>query len=92
MNVYMVWHIRHAKFLDGSPTEHFGQEGEILCDEQSGDDVKLLGVYASEADAQGRVDRARSQPGFSEEPNCFLIDGATLGEDQWVDGFVSVPD
>ena len=91
MDVFMVWHVRHAKFLDGSPTEHFGEDGELSWDEQSGDDPKLLGIYATKADAEGRIERARKQPGFKDEPDCFMIDTLTLGEDQWTDGFVTIP-
>ncbi|MBG6218511.1 hypothetical protein IWX75_002994 [Arthrobacter sp. CAN_A6] len=92
MDVYMVWHIHHAKWLDGSPIEHFGDDGQILLDEQSGDDAKMLGVYASQNAAGARIDRARTQPGFEDEPKCFLIDAATLGDDLWTDGYVSIAD
>ncbi|MHA7239113.1 DUF7336 domain-containing protein [Arthrobacter sp. TMS1-12-1] len=92
MDVYMVWHIHHAKWLHGSPTEHFGDDGQILLDGQSGDDTKMLGVYASQEEAQARIDRAQTQPGFEDEPECFFIDAATLGEDLWTDGYVTVPD
>ena len=91
MDLFMVWHVRHAKFLDGSPTEHFGEDGELSWDEQSGDDPKLLGIYATKTDAEGRIERARLQPGFKDELDCILIDTLTLGEDQWTDGFVTIP-
>ncbi|WP_458117034.1 hypothetical protein [Arthrobacter sp. D2-10] len=91
MDVFMVWHVRHAKFLDGSPTEHFGEDGELTWDEQDGDSLKLLGVYATRAETEGRIERARQQPGFKDEPDCFMIDTLTLGEDKWTDGFVTIP-
>lgn len=83
----MVWHIHHAKWIDGSPTEHFGDDGQLLIHERSGDDTKMLGVYATEEAAQARIDRARTQPGFKDEPECFLIDAATLGDDLWAEGY-----
>lgn len=91
MDLFTVWHVRHAKFLDGSPTEHFDEDGELSWDEQSGDDLKNLGIYATKAEAEGRIERARQQPGFKDEPDCFMIDTSTLGEDQWTDGFVTIP-
>lgn len=92
MNVYLVWHIHHATWLDGSPTEHFSDDGVILLDEQSGDDAKMLGVYATQEAAQARIDRARTQPGFEDEPGCFLIDTATLDHDLWTEGYVMIRD
>lgn len=86
----MVWHVRHVKLLDGSPTEHLGEDGELSWDEQSGDDLKILGVYATEAEAERCIERARLRPGFMDEPDCFLIDVYTLGEDRWMDGFVTI--
>jgi hypothetical protein len=91
LNVYMVRHIRHAKFLDGSPTQHRGEDGELIWDEEDGDDLKLLGVYATEEEAEARIQRARNQEGFRDEPDCFMIDEYQLGEDFWTEGFVSIP-
>lgn len=92
MDVFPVWHVRHAAFIDGSPTEHRGTEGELLIDEQDGDDVKLLGIFRSEDTAQQRITRARSESGFQDEPDCFIVDRYCLDEDKWVDGFVTMSD
>ena len=91
MDVFMVWHIRHARFLDGSPTEHLGEDGELSLDEQSGDDTKILGIYETKNEAENRIVRARQEPGFKDEPDCFMIDTYALGEDQWIGGFVTIP-
>ena len=48
-------------------------DGSPLCDEQAGDDAKLLGVYCSDAAAQARIESARTLPGFSDEAACFHI-------------------
>jgi hypothetical protein len=90
MDVFLLRHIRHARNLDGSPTVH-RENGELIWDEEEGDDLKLLGVYSSEQRAQERIQRARVLPGFQQEPDCFMVDTYRLDEDQWTDGFVSVP-
>ena len=91
MDVYLLWHVRHARFLDASPTEHRGADGELVWDEEDGDDLKILGAYSTEQKAQERLVRARALPGFRDEPDCFLIDQYTLDEDKWTEGFVTVP-
>ncbi|MBF9131411.1 hypothetical protein I0C86_20950 [Plantactinospora sp. S1510] len=88
MDVFMLWHIRHARSLDGSPTLH-RQDGELIWDEEDGDDLKILGVYSSEQRAEERIQGARLLPGFRDEPDCFMVNRHRLDEDQWADGFVS---
>ncbi len=70
------------------------EDGELIWDEEDGDDLKILGAYSSEQKAQERLARARELPGFREEPDCFLIDFLidlyTLDEDRWSEGFISV--
>lgn len=92
MDVYLVHHIHHAAFLDGRPTQHRDESGELIWDQQDGDDLKVLGIFSSEAAADRVIERAREQPGFRDEPDCFLVTPYTVDEsDQWVDGFVSEP-
>jgi len=71
LNVYLVWNIRHAKFLDGSPTQHRDEDGELILDTQDGDDLKMLGIYATEDEAEGRIPSVRSKEGLRDEPDCF---------------------
>jgi hypothetical protein len=33
VEVYLVWHIRHARFLDGSPTVHRDDAGDPVWEE-----------------------------------------------------------
>jgi hypothetical protein len=55
------------------------------------DDSKLLGVYSSKIDADEKIKSLYNQlPGFNQYPNGFSIDQYTVGEDHWVEGFVSV--
>lgn len=91
MEVFVLWHIRHARWLDGRPTTHRDEAGELIWDEEDGDDLKILGVYSSEVRANERIQRARELPGFRDEPNCFYINGYTLDQDEWIDGFVTIP-
>ena len=91
MDVFLLWHVRHASFLDGRPTAHRGENGELVWDEEDGDDLKILGVYSTEHAARERIVRARELPGFCEEPDCFHIDRYILDEDGWTEGFVTLP-
>lgn len=53
-------------------------------------DIKLIGVYGSEADALAAQERLSAAPGFSEYPEGFLIDTYELGQDHWIEGFHSI--
>ena len=51
------------------------------------EDVKLIGVYSSNAFAQSAILRLSHLPGFSKWPDCFEITEYTLDEDNWTEGF-----
>jgi hypothetical protein len=63
------------------------------------EDVKMIGVYRSEASARMAVDRLKDQPGFRDLPNIvgsedegdegFHISEYTLDKDSWAEGYVS---
>ena len=91
MDVHLLWHVRHARNLDGSEVEHRDSSGEVLIDADF-DDMKLIGVYRAPELAASAVTRAQSRPGFSDEPHCFTIDTYTLAEDNWTEGFVTMPE
>lgn len=86
-DVFLLWHISHALRDEAAP-RHLDEDGEPLCDEQAGDDVKLLGVYSSDAAAQARIESARTLAGFSDEPVCFQVSRYTLDKDEWTEGFL----
>ncbi|MEU4763238.1 hypothetical protein AB0H12_08270 [Actinosynnema sp. NPDC023794] len=90
MEVFLLWHVRHARNLDGSPVGHVDEDGEPSYHEEDGDDVKLLGVYSTESRARDRIERARLTPGFSEEPDCFEVSRYGVDEDTWSEGFVTI--
>src|SRR5215475_5869007 len=54
------------------------------------EDVKLIGVYASLADAEAAVSRLAGQPGFRDHTDGFNIDAYEIGLDHWQEGFVSI--
>jgi hypothetical protein len=87
-DVFLLWHISHTLRADAPSTRHIDDDGSPLCDEQAGDDPKLLGVYSSDAAAQARIESARMLPGFSGEPYCFQISPYTLDKHEWTGGFV----
>ncbi len=54
-------------------------------------DVKMIGVYRSEADALAARQRLSAAPGFQDDPDGFSIDAYELGRDYWTDGFNTMP-
>ncbi len=56
--------------------------------ENGDDDEKLIGVYRTEDDAQAAIERVRTQPGFVDLPEGFLICPYHLNEDHWTAGYV----
>jgi hypothetical protein len=89
-DVFLLYHISHALRDDDADQGHLEPDGTPLCDEQMGDDVKLLGVYSSDAAARSRIESARTLPGFRDEPHCFQIVPQTIDKDDWTEGFVIV--
>lgn len=87
--VFLLWHISHAPRKNMPVTRHLDEDGDPLCDEQAGDNVKLLGVYPSETAARARIETARKLPGFSDEPDCFQTTQYTVGKDEWVHGYIT---
>ncbi|WP_093196242.1 hypothetical protein [Variovorax sp. YR750] len=55
----------------------------------SEEDVKLLGVFSSEARAVLAIDRARNLPGFSEAPDGFSVDKYQIDKSTWTEGFLT---
>jgi hypothetical protein len=90
VEIFLLWHVHHAQWPDGRPTIHRDDAGELVWDEESGDDLKILGAYSSEARAAARIQRARMLPGFRDEPDCFYVSRYTVDQDEWGDGFVTI--
>ena len=85
--VYLLWHISH---LNRDPVVHRDADGELLIEEDIGDDAKLLGCYSSLERAEARIAAAVAWPGFREEPDCFDISRMVVDHDYWEEGFVTI--
>jgi hypothetical protein len=53
------------------------------------EDDKLIGVYATAAEAEMAKQRMIRQPGFRESPDGFTVAQYALGQDHWTEGFVA---
>ena len=51
------------------------------------EDFKLIGVFATEQQAQAAMNQLKSQPGFKDYPNGFHIDAYPLNQINWSSGF-----
>ena len=51
------------------------------------EDFKLIGVFATEQQAQAAMNQLKSQPGFKDYPNGFHIDAYPLNKINWSSGF-----
>jgi len=56
-----------------------------LSEEQ--EDVKLIGVYSTQEQADAAQARSRQRPGFVDNPDGFYIQAYELDQDHWVEGF-----
>lgn len=54
------------------------------------DDVKFIGAYSSQSNAEAAALRLRTQPGFSAYPDGFDIHEYTIDDTEWREGFVTV--
>jgi hypothetical protein len=54
------------------------------------DDEKLVGVYATNADALAAKERLKLKPGFANTPEAFQIVEYELNQDHWSEGYVVV--
>ena len=62
----------------------------VMREFEDDEDVKLIGVYSSDENAQSAIKRVGEQPGFSENLSGFQISHYELNKDQWREGFVTV--
>jgi hypothetical protein len=54
------------------------------------EDIKLIGVYSTEAKAEKARVRSSRLSGFSDAPDGFEVGSYTVDRDSWTEGFVSV--
>jgi len=55
------------------------------------EDVKFIGVYSTEALGKDAIKTLRSQPGFSDHPQGFSLNGYELDSTYWAEGFTTIP-
>lgn len=53
-------------------------------------EVKFIGVYSSQENAERAVERMKKLEGFCDHPDDFHIDRHGLDEDHWTSGFVTI--
>jgi hypothetical protein len=87
MIVYLLQHVHHLAEDEHGNVLHHEENGDVSFNEEDGDNVKILGIYSSEAKAEERIARARLDEGFRDEPDCFHVAEYELDHDQWVGGF-----
>ena len=69
-----VYVLEHARCKDDNPdndVEHY----------------KLIGVFATQEQAEAAIEQLKSKPGFKDYPNGFHIDAYPLGQINWSSGF-----
>jgi hypothetical protein len=54
------------------------------------ENVKMIGVYSTQEQAERAVERLREQPGFRDVPTGFSIDPYIVDEDNWTEGYVTL--
>jgi hypothetical protein len=54
------------------------------------EDVKLIGVYSSQAMAIAAIERLQQQPGFCDLPQGFVTTCYTLDVDNWTEGYITI--
>jgi hypothetical protein len=59
-------------------------------DEEKEANLKLIGAYSSESEAEAAKARKLKYPGFREAPDGFEIEKLELNRDQWSEGYITV--
>lgn len=54
------------------------------------EDDKLIGIYRTEESAKAAIERLRTQPGFVDAPEGFVIDLYWLDHDSWTEGYTTI--
>lgn len=61
-----------------------------VCKVNEQDEVKMIGVYANQAEANQAIQRLRDCPGFKEYPDGFESNEYEINKDHWAEGFVTL--
>ncbi|HKG84299.1 MAG TPA: hypothetical protein VKB16_14265 [Beijerinckiaceae bacterium] len=63
----------------------------VIHENPETDDFKIIGIYSSRKGAEAGIERVRKLPGFSALPQYFSINEYELDQDQWRQGFATIP-
>ena len=80
----------HWSHVEKAQNTVFVLEHALYKDDDKNNDVedfKLIGVFATEQQAQAAMNQLKSQPGFKDYPNGFHIDAYPLNQINWSSGF-----
>ncbi len=55
------------------------------------EDVKFIGVYATEEAGRKAIAELLLQPGFRDAPDGFYLSRYELDKTHWTDGYVTIP-
>jgi hypothetical protein len=57
-------------------------------DEQREENLKMVGIYSGEGEAEAARVRKLQYPGFRDTPDGFEIEIVELNRDQWSEGYI----
>jgi hypothetical protein len=60
----------------------------LSCDHV--EEIKIIGIYATEAAARSAIEVIATQPGFRDTHDGFHVDRYPLNRTAWADGFVRI--
>ena len=64
----------------------------VRAPDSADEDELLIGVYSTEEQARGAIERLKSKPGFVKSRDGFQIHPYEINRDHWTEGFVSAGD
>ena len=78
-----LWCVYHVEHFD--PLRHRDRVGRIRIGKR--DDLSLIGWFSSRNTARSAIQSVIEQPGFVDEPECFVILEFPMNADLWPVGF-----
>ncbi|PBC70009.1 hypothetical protein BX265_7392 [Streptomyces sp. TLI_235] len=82
--VYLLTH-RHIYGTEVAPEPV--EDGEPLFWDDRDETYKVLGLYPTREQAEGRIERFRTLPGFKQAPDGFIIHEYVMDQPRWSRGY-----
>lgn len=79
-SIWQVYHVPHS-----DPMRHRDSIGRVRF--AKGDHILFIGCFSSAEKAHAAVASIKDQPGFADEPDCFIVARYPMGVDLWPLGF-----